>query len=150
MEKYNVNDNADASTNSIREEIEVDAGKTHYPLPLSMIEITDMHSIKQQGIPKAMMRQIIRFMGDAVSQSQGTMQTQSSGFGMSSSLLNKTIKSDMKSEYSARRTAREFFSKDNENHPSIEENKMLKDQLNHLKEVKKQSMSFSGDTVESV
>ena len=84
-----------------------------------------------------MMRQIIRFMGDAVSQSQGTMHTQSSGFGMSSSLLNKTIKSDMKSEFSARHTAREFFSKDNESHPSIEENRMLKDQLNHLREVKK-------------
>ena len=89
-------------------------------------------------------------MGDAISQSQGTMQTQSSGFGMSSSMLNKTIKSDMKSDFSARRTAREFFSKDNESHPSIEENKMLKDQLNHLKEVKKQTMSFSGDTAESV
>ena len=47
LEKYNVNDNADASVNSIKEEIEVDNGKTHYPLPLSMIEIADMHSIKQ-------------------------------------------------------------------------------------------------------
>ena len=89
-------------------------------------------------------------MGDTISQSQGTLQTQSSGFGMNSSILNKTIKSDMKSEYSARRTAREFFSKDNESHPSIEENKLLKDQLNHLKEVKKQTMSLSAETAEDV
>ena len=56
---------------------------------------------------------------------------------MNSSMLNKTLKSDMKSEFSVRRTAREFFSKDNEAHPSISENKLLKDQLSHLKEVKK-------------
>ena len=69
---------------------------------------------------------------------------------MNSSILNRTLKSDLKSDYSVRRTAREFFSKDNEAHPSISENKMLKDQLNHLKEVKKQTMSLGGDTADSV
>lgn len=55
LEKYNV-DHADASMNSIKEEIEAENGKTHYPLPLNMLEITDLASIKKQGIPKAMMR----------------------------------------------------------------------------------------------
>lgn len=102
-----------------------------------MLEITDFHSIKKQNVSKPMMRQIIRFMGDNITQSQGTLHTQSSGFGINSSMMNKTLKSDMKSELSIRRTAREFFSKDNESHPSISENKLLKDQLSHLKEVKK-------------
>ena len=88
LEKYNVNSEINSSANDIKEEIEAENGKTHYPLPLSMIEITDIASLKKQGIPKTMMKQIIRFMGDAISQSQGTMHTQSSGFGMSSSLLN--------------------------------------------------------------
>ena len=69
---------------------------------------------------------------------------------MNSSMLNRTLKSDMKSDYSIRRTAREFFSKDNEAHPSISENKMLKDQLSHLKEVKRQTMSFGSENAESV
>lgn len=137
LEMYNLNENVDVSTSSIKEEIDAEFGKTHYPLPLNMLEITDFSSIKKQGLSKPMMRQIIRFMGDTISQSQGTLHTQSSGFGMNSSMLNKTLKSDTKSDFSARRTAREFFSKDNEAHPSISENKLLKDQLQHLKEVKK-------------
>ena len=56
LEKYNINDQVDSSASGIKEEIEAENGKTHYPLPLSMIEITDAHSIKQQGIPKPMMR----------------------------------------------------------------------------------------------
>ena len=40
----------------------------------------------------------------------------------------------------ARRTAREFFSKDNLNHPSIEENKQLKSQIKHFKDIKSQTM----------
>lgn len=57
------------------------------------------------------------------------MNTQTSGFGMGGSMLNHTInsKSDMllSTERTSRRTAREFFSKENLNHPSIEENKQL-------------------------
>ena len=51
---------------------------------------------------------------------------------MSNSILNRTLKSEMKSEFQGsaanteRRTAREFFSKDNAHHPSIGENTILK------------------------
>ena len=37
---------------------------------------------------------------------------------------------------SQRKTANEFFSKDNVNHPSIEENKFLKQQVKIYKDVK--------------
>ena len=79
-----------------------------------------------------MMKRIIRQMSEQISESQGgsVMHTQSSGFGIGGSMLNQTInsKSDMllNTDRSSRRTAREFFSKDNLNHPSIEENKQLK------------------------
>lgn len=72
------------------------------------------------------MRQMIVQMSEIISQSQGSvMQTQSSGFGMGGgSILNHTLKSDMQmSSMTSRRTAREFFSKDNVDHPIIEENK---------------------------
>jgi hypothetical protein len=36
LEKYNVNDQSDSG---IKEEIEAQNDKTHYPLPLSMVEI---------------------------------------------------------------------------------------------------------------
>ena len=47
---------------------------------------------------------------------------------MGHSMLNGTIRSEglqMSSRTTARKTAREFFSKDNQNHPCIEENKKL-------------------------
>ena len=47
LEKYNLNDNVDASSSSIIEEIEAENGKTHYPLPLNMLEITDFSSVKK-------------------------------------------------------------------------------------------------------
>lgn len=57
------------------------------------------------------------------------MHTQTSGFNVGGSMLNQTINSNMNSlmntERIQRKTAREFFSKDNLNHPSIEENKQL-------------------------
>ena len=43
FEKYNMNDQSDSG---IKEEIEAQNEKTHYPLPLSMIEITNIQSIK--------------------------------------------------------------------------------------------------------
>ena len=98
-----------------------------------------MSCIKEQKISKANMRQMIVQMSDMLSQSQGSvMQTQSSGFGMGGgSILNHTLKSDMQmSSMTQRKTAREFFSKDNVIHPTIEENKQLKSQLNHFKSVK--------------
>jgi len=61
------------------------------------------------------------------------MQTQSSGFG-TGSFMNQTITSKQSEKSilttgrsnAINRTAKQFFSKDNENHPSIEENKRLK------------------------
>ena len=67
LERYNLNENVDVSSSSIKEEIEAENGKTHYPLPLNMLEITDISSVKQQNISKQQMRQIIRFMGDCIS-----------------------------------------------------------------------------------
>ena len=40
LEKFNVNDKSDLiATNGIREEIDADHDKTHYPLPLSFVQI---------------------------------------------------------------------------------------------------------------
>lgn len=47
-------------------------------------------------------------------------------------------------------TARQFFSKDNLDHPSIEENRKLKQQLEHLRQVKTQSMGVDESTVSEV
>lgn len=44
LEKYNINDQSDSG---IKEEIEAQNDKTHYPLPLSMVEIAGIHSIKE-------------------------------------------------------------------------------------------------------
>jgi hypothetical protein len=41
---------------SIKEEIEAGNEKTHYPLPLSKVEITDLRSLKEMKISKALMR----------------------------------------------------------------------------------------------
>ena len=68
FEKYNINDQS-LGTDSIKEEIEAGNDKTHYPLPLSMVEIKDMASIKESRISRAMMRQIIQYMAYAVSES---------------------------------------------------------------------------------
>lgn len=61
----------------------------------------------------------------------------SSGFGLQSgnggSIMNRTIGSSM---HSAKKTAREFFSKDNMQHPSIEENRQLKDELQRIRDIK--------------
>lgn len=67
--------------------------------------------------------------------------------------MNKSIHSNMNSEalqMSQRSaatvlkcsTARQFFSKNNLDHPSIEENHQLKQQLAHLKSVQKQSQGL--------
>jgi len=58
FEKFNVNDVSHESS-LIREEIEAGADKTHYPMPLSMVEIKDMRMLKEMRISKALMRQII-------------------------------------------------------------------------------------------
>ena len=55
LEMYNLNENVDVSTSSIKEEIDAEFGKTHYPLPLNMLEITDFSSIKKQGLSKPML-----------------------------------------------------------------------------------------------
>ena len=48
LEKYNQNEiNTDTTHDSIKEEIDHDNGKTHYPLPLTMIEIQDMGGLKR-------------------------------------------------------------------------------------------------------
>lgn len=47
-------------------------------------------------------------------------------------------------------TARQFFSKDNVDHPSIEENMRLKQQLEHLKQVKKSSVGVDESLVSQV
>ena len=56
-------------TNGIKEEIDADNDKTHYPLPLNFVEVNSMNNIKEQKISKTLMRQMIRQMGDALSQS---------------------------------------------------------------------------------
>ena len=68
LEKYNQDKsmNLDAS-GSIKEEIEVDTDKTHYPLPLNMLEIKDIASLRAQDVSKATLRMIIRQMGEIVS-----------------------------------------------------------------------------------
>lgn len=50
LEKYNLNDNQENIGQRIKEEIEVENDKTHYPLPLSIVEINDYNSIIQQQI----------------------------------------------------------------------------------------------------
>ena len=65
-------------------------------------------------------------------------------------MLNHTINSNMNSlntDRVNRKTAREFFSKDNLNHPSIEENKQLHQQLMHLKSVKKESSAYDTHSI---
>ena len=54
----------DQSDSGIKEEIEAQNEKTHYPLPLSMIEITNIQSIKEQKISKATMKALIREMSE--------------------------------------------------------------------------------------
>ena len=132
FEKFNVNTTESFENSGIKEEIEAENDKTHYPLPLNLVEINRITDIKDQKISKATMRQLIRQMSEVISQSQGTgsiMNTQSDGFGIGGSMLNHTLKSDMQMSTNTitRRTAREFFSRDNLQHPSIEENKHLKD-----------------------
>ena len=51
------------------------------------------------------------------------------------------------SSMTSRRTAREFFSKENTNHPIIEEHKQLKSQLDHFKQVKASVSNFDTDSV---
>ena len=46
LEKYNVNDSSD----KIKEEINAENDKTHYPLPLNMVEIKSFNDIKGQKI----------------------------------------------------------------------------------------------------
>ena len=58
MEKFNINDVSHNSSN-IREEIDAANDKTHYPLPLSLVDITDFKSFKELKISKALMRQMI-------------------------------------------------------------------------------------------
>ncbi len=47
LEKYNLNENQEMRQR-IREEIEVENDKTHYPLPLSIVEISDYNSLIKQ------------------------------------------------------------------------------------------------------
>jgi hypothetical protein len=47
------------NTSGIKEEIEADNDKTHYPLPLTLVDIKQMSCIKEQKISKASMRQMI-------------------------------------------------------------------------------------------
>jgi hypothetical protein len=53
LEIFNMNE---ANTSGIKEEIEVDNDKTHYPLPLTLVDIKQMSCIKEQKISKASMR----------------------------------------------------------------------------------------------
>jgi hypothetical protein len=63
MEKFNVNED----NSGIKEEIEADNDKTHYPLPLTLVEIKQMSCIKDQKISKASMRQMIMQLSDILS-----------------------------------------------------------------------------------
>mmetsp|Transcript_32816 Transcript_32816/g.50112 ORF Transcript_32816/g.50112 Transcript_32816/m.50112 type:complete len:139 (-) Transcript_32816:1234-1650(-) len=61
------------------------------------------------------------------------------------------MKSDLLgSHLQPRRTAREFFSKENLDHPSIEENKNLKQQLKNYREIKAKSFGFSENSMKMV
>lgn len=65
-----MNDNNESyENNGIKEEIEAENDKTHYPLPLNLVDINNVADIKEQKISKAAMRQMIRQMSDIVSQS---------------------------------------------------------------------------------
>ena len=44
------------NSHSIREEIEQENDKTHYPMPLSIVEISDMKMLMEMKISKALMR----------------------------------------------------------------------------------------------
>jgi hypothetical protein len=46
LEKYNVNDSSDR----IKEEIAAENQKTHYPMPLNMVELKTFNNIKEQKI----------------------------------------------------------------------------------------------------
>lgn len=118
-------------------EIEAENDKTHYPLPLSMVELDNIGSLKKFDITPATLRQLIRQMGETISEyshsEHGT--SMSSGFGLNhqgASIMNRTIGSNMNGG-SMRKTAREFFSKDNLDHPSIDENRHLKQELERMK-----------------
>ena len=68
FERYNqdvTKSDLDAS-GSIKEELVVEADKTHYPLPLNVVELTDMAQLRAAGITKAEMRTIIRMMGEVI------------------------------------------------------------------------------------
>ena len=66
FEKFNINEQS-MDSESIREEIEAGKDKTHYPVPLSMVEIKDMQDLINLKISKALMKQIISHLGETVS-----------------------------------------------------------------------------------
>lgn len=45
LEKFNQNNDQSVDSSAIREEIEAQNDKTHYPLPLSKVEITSFQSL---------------------------------------------------------------------------------------------------------
>jgi hypothetical protein len=55
--------------------------------------------------------------------------------------MNSTLSSGAGSHFSARNTAREFFSKDNLIHPVVDENQKLREKLRMLQEASSQKSS---------
>ena len=52
FEKFNINTTETFENSGIKEEIEAENDKTHYPLPLSLVEINKISDIKDQKISK--------------------------------------------------------------------------------------------------
>ena len=73
LEKFNqdTSSNLDKSldqSGSIKVEIEADNDKTHYPLPMSMVELDNIGSLKKYDITPFVLRQLIRQMGETISE----------------------------------------------------------------------------------
>lgn len=67
FEKFNDATRTDLdASGSIKEELVVEADKTHYPLPLNIVELQDMAALRSANITKSEMRTIIRLMGEVI------------------------------------------------------------------------------------
>ena len=101
--------------------------KVHYPMPLVPIE-TEPHLLDPQT-----MKMMIRRMGQSIKQ-----------FNAAKNTLNSTMHSQSSAGLNGSQlgfvTARSFFSKDNPNHPQVQENEKLRKRLEMLRKLQSQGL----------
>ena len=108
--------------------------KVHYPMPLVPLETSQPHLLDKETM-KLMIRkmgQSLTQLNDAAHSMNNTVQSQSS--------LGK------RSEQYGFVTARSFFSKDNPNHPQVQENEKLKKRMDMLRKLQRQGVGTPSDS----